>query len=278
MFIGCIFSWGLACALVTGLGLLIGLTLHALHGHATIRAITPIIFFPGCLVHEVGHAIACFLTGRKVEKMHVGTNNGFVQFDSRTGARTPLATFSISFAPMFSCGSCAVLLWHALGSAGLRWTDPMWILELYLFVAMAWGASPSYADLRVAWHSISERPRVTLVETASVGSSLCTVEALNMVGDVAFFTFIGVVVPTYLVLWTLFVYPRRDHEHGQMFSIQSLIPPSCGTPDQCTVAVQSTQGKSTNNVLLGVSRVQGFTLAGVKLSRYERRLLEGRAQ
>jgi hypothetical protein len=107
MVIGTIGAWVGAYAVVFFLGLLLECLFHVFSKSGIARSVKLLLFIPGIVVHEIGHAIACVLTGKRIEKIHFSTHEGYVRYDPGSGIRTPLAYCLIAFASIVSCGTVA---------------------------------------------------------------------------------------------------------------------------------------------------------------------------
>ncbi len=76
---------------------------------------------------------------------------------------------------------------------------------IYLLISVAAGAAPSGADIRIAFHSLSERPRVTAVEVISLAWPILLPDLLGLASDMALLTYLIAMVSSYIVLWKLLV-------------------------------------------------------------------------
>ena len=271
-------AWAGAYAVVLLLGVLVTCVFRFFGNSVTARAISTLLFIPGVVVHEGGHALACLLTGKKIEGIHLGLNEGYVNFDPRTGARTPLASCLVAFAPLLSCGTIAIYLWRYVNETNPGMSLTQLVLFIYLIVAMLYAAVPSGQDCKVAFYAFGERPRVTLIEAVSLIWPLWLPDIIGTTGNIAFAVYFLGAVPTYLVLWLLFVFPRRELERGRLYNAGTLMPYD-GTRDPVAGGmplplVPPLAIETAARVRPRLSRARALELAGVKLSRKERQLLE----
>ncbi len=101
------------------------------------------LFFPGVLVHEAAHAIACFACGIKVHRISVHRSSGMVVHD-KTNAR---ASLLIGIFPLLMGGAIAFILLHEaqrIGSAHFPWS----IFLLWVGFSIAFHAIPSTQDIQ----------------------------------------------------------------------------------------------------------------------------------
>jgi len=280
-------TWVGGYAVILFFGVLIGLAFSLFRGSSIVRAIGIILFLPGTVVHEAGHALACLVTGRKIKAVQVGLHGGAVSYDPRTGARTPLASCLVAFAPLLSCGTCAIFLWRYVDAARASMSLTEYVFYVYLIVAMIWGSVPSGPDFMIAVHSFGERPRVTLIEMISVVWPLWLPDWVGIAGDFALAVYLIGVVSTYLPLWLLFVYPQRNRDRGLMYDVGPLLPSVPGRdpltevgflPPAPRACPHATEAESPLEGAPEVTRAYALILAGVKLSRRERKLMEAETE
>ncbi|OLS15897.1 MAG: hypothetical protein RBG13Loki_0466 [Promethearchaeota archaeon CR_4] len=201
-----IVKWGQFFLLVFAVGFPLNLVVcSVLHSRRWWGDLAKALFVPGAILHELGHAIACLVTGKRIVGTNFGTNpvkGGEVKF-LHTGICTPLAMHAIAFAPVISCGIVvAFILRHiALNQASFGLFD--WVIWLFLLISVTAGAGPSIPDMRVAFHSLRERPRVTLVEVISLVWPAFLPDIIGVTSDWALITYLGTMIATYIVLWIL---------------------------------------------------------------------------
>lgn len=121
---------------------------------AHVLRVWAIVFFPGMIVHEAAHALACVVLGVKVTKIKFwGSACGSVTHHATTGWRN----FVIAIAPFFVNTAAACLLFW-IGHRGVL-AMPFFELSLigkvllfyWLAFALAYFAFPSETDLRSGW-------------------------------------------------------------------------------------------------------------------------------
>ncbi len=213
-------TWGQFILIMFAVGFPLNLAVGTLaHARKWWGELGKALFVPGAVIHELGHAIACLVTGKRITGTNFGTNpkkGGAICFQ-RTGICTPLALHAVAYAPVFSCGIVAavILQYIGLNEASFKLLD--WAIWMYLLVSVAAGASPSFQDMRVAFQSLRERPRVTAVETVSLGWPLILPDLLGVTSDMALITYLIAMVSSYVILWKLLVSPhaRTGLAHGR---------------------------------------------------------------
>ncbi len=183
------------------------------HGRRWVGSLGKALFIPGAIIHELGHAVACLVTGKRITGTNFGTNpmkGGSVNFEM-TGICTPLALHAVAYAPVISCGivTAAILNYISLNEMYFEIMD--YAIWIYLLISVAAGAAPSGADMRIAFHSLSARPRVTAVEVISLAWPILLPDLLGLSSDIALLAYLIAMVCSYIVLWKLLVSP---HPHG----------------------------------------------------------------
>jgi hypothetical protein len=115
--------------------------MHALGRVSGKYLILRLILFPGVIVHELSHAVACLLTGTPIESMSFWTETG----GNVVHHKPKLAVFTqpiISFAP-FPVG-IASLLFLSNYITGVHWIATF--LSIFLMVSIAGTLAPSKTD------------------------------------------------------------------------------------------------------------------------------------
>jgi len=209
-----LFKWGVYFCIVLVVGLPLNFLVVALtRSQRWWGGIGKALFIPGAVIHELGHAVACLVTGKRIVGTNFGTNpakGGSVLFEN-TGICTPFALHAVAYAPVASCGiaSALILNYISLNEANFELLD--WIIWLFLLISITAGAAPSWPDAKLAFQSLRERPRVTLVEAVSLSWPIFLPELLGLASDMALLTYCVAVVVSYAILWKLIVSP---HSHG----------------------------------------------------------------
>ncbi len=201
----------------------IGFPLHSLvcalaRGRRWVKSLGVALFIPGCILHELGHAVTCLVTGKRITGTNFGTNpmktgGGSVNFDY-TGICTPLAMHAVAYAPVISCGIATASILDYLSVAYVTLNLVEKAIWLFLLLSVASGAAPSMPDMKVAFHSLSARPRVTLVEVISLGWPIFLPDLLGVSSDLALLTYLIAMVLSYIILWQILVSPHpHDFRH-----------------------------------------------------------------
>lgn len=191
------------------------------HGRRWVKSLGYALFIPGTILHELGHAVACLVTGKRITGTNFGTNpvkGGAISID-HNGICTPLAYHAIAYAPVVSCGivSAAILDYISLNKMTFTLMD--YAIWLFLLVSVAAGAAPSGADMRIAFHSLSTRPRVTSVELISLVWPIFLPDLVGVTSDMALLVYLIAMVASYIILWKLLVSP---HPHGFRWGLKGI--------------------------------------------------------
>lgn len=119
--------------------------------------IESILLFPGMILHELAHALACILLGVKVTRTKLwGPTGASVTHQATTGWKN----FLVSIAPFFVNTPLALLSFY-IGHAGVHYfafieLEP--ILKIMLFywlgVSFSFFAFPSETDLKSGWRTL----------------------------------------------------------------------------------------------------------------------------
>jgi hypothetical protein len=221
-FLDLLLRWGQFFLIMFAIGLPLNFIVgNLVHAKKWWGELGKTLFVPGAIIHELGHAVACFVTGKRITGTDFGTNplkGGHVNFQN-TGICTPLALHAVGYAPVFSCGIVVALILQYIGlnEASFKMLD--WAIWMYLLISVAAGAAPSLPDMRIAFHSLGERPRVTAVEAISIAWPIFLPDLLGLTSDMALLTYLVAMVGSYIILWKLLVstHPHRARKglgHG----------------------------------------------------------------
>ncbi len=193
---------------------LIGFPLHELvcrliHSRKWWGELGKALFVPGAIIHELGHAFACLVTGKRITGTNFGTRaeGGHVNF-LMTGPCTPLVLHAVAYAPVISCGIVTALIQNYIVRNEMNFEIIESVIWLFLLISIASAAAPSTTDMKLAFHSLGERPRVTLVEAVAVIWPVFLPDLLGVTSDLALVTYLVAMVGTYILLWKLLVSPH----------------------------------------------------------------------
>lgn len=102
---------------------------------------------PGVAVHELSHAIACIVTGARIQQIQLfGADGGFVKYQP---SPLPLSEAVIILAPLWGA---TLVVW---GASELLPFGPLgWLVAAYLVTSVAVTMAPSQADLRIGAGSV----------------------------------------------------------------------------------------------------------------------------
>ncbi len=196
------------------LAFIIGFPLNILvcsmaRGRRWVGSLGKALFIPGAIIHELGHAIACLVTGKKITGTNFGTaaRGGHINFEY-TGLCTPLAMHAVAYAPVISCGIVTAAIWNYIALNEMNFDLVDYIIWIYLLVAVGAGAAPSVQDMKVAFHSLSARPRVTAVEGISLLWPVLLPDLLGVASDMALLTYLVAMIASYIILWRILVSPH----------------------------------------------------------------------
>ncbi len=206
-------GWGQYFLLAFVIGFPLNILVCSLaRGRRWVGSLGKALFIPGAIIHELGHAVACLVTGKRITGTNFGTatRGGHVNFEY-TGLCTPLAMHAVSYAPVISCGIVTAAIWNYIALNEVHFELMDYAIWFYLLVAVGAGAAPSVQDLKVAFHSLSDRPRVTAVEVISIGWPIVLPDLFGVASDLALLTYLVAMVSSYLILWRVLVSP---HPHG----------------------------------------------------------------
>ncbi len=218
-------EWGqyflLAFIIGFPLNLLVGVLMH---GRRWVGSLGKALFIPGAIIHELGHAVACLVTGKRIIGTNFGTaaRGGEVKFIN-TGLCTPLAMHAIAYAPVISCGIVTAAIWNYISLNEVNFQLVDYLVWFYLLVSVGAGAAPSVPDMKIAFQSLSERPRVTIVEGISLGWPVLLPDLLGVASDVALLTYLVAMVSSYILLWKILVSPHSRGRHRAR-GIKNILP------------------------------------------------------
>ncbi len=191
----------------------IGFPLHELvcrliHSRKWWGDVGKALFVPGAIIHELGHAVACLVTGKRITGTNFGTRaqGGHVNF-LMTGPSTPLVLHAVAYAPVISCGIVTALIQNYIALNEMNFEIVDSIIWVFLLISVASGAAPSTTDMKLAFHSLRERPRVTTVEVISLIWPVFLPDLLGVASDLALLTYLIAMISTYIILWKLMVSP-----------------------------------------------------------------------
>ncbi|MCK4326923.1 MAG: DUF3267 domain-containing protein [Candidatus Diapherotrites archaeon] len=134
-----------------------------------------VLLFPGMMLHEISHALACALLGVGVTKVKLwGRRGASVTHSATTGWKN----FAVAIAPFFvNTALAAVALW--VGHAGLQkmvFFEPGKAASLLFFywlgVSFAYYAFPSEADLNSGWKVLWRHYKARLFLQKGIVSTL----------------------------------------------------------------------------------------------------------
>jgi len=136
--------------------------------------IESLLLFPGMLLHEIAHALACLLLGVRITKAKLwGLGGASITHQRTTGWRN----FAVALAPFFVNSSVAVTSFY-VGHIGLEKTVfigsrllPI-LLFYWLGISFAYFAFPSEADLRSGWGELWGHYRSRLLSQAGAFAAL----------------------------------------------------------------------------------------------------------
>jgi len=110
--------------------------------------LTAVIFFPGMVLHELAHAVACFVFGSKVTAIKPwGPSGASVTHAGTTGWKN----FAISLAPFFVNTALAALCFFAAHKLVILGPSAQAAAFYWLGASFAYYAFPSDTDLDSGW-------------------------------------------------------------------------------------------------------------------------------
>ncbi len=130
-----------------------------------------ILTFPGVIVHELAHVLACLSTGTRVIKVRLfrlGNPAGYVMHEKPFGA---WKTILIGTGPFFVntvAGFLIALSASLLRDGGTSTAVAMHVVLIWLAISLAVHSFPSTGDARSIWGTVRDRTCPVPVKIAAV--------------------------------------------------------------------------------------------------------------
>ncbi len=154
--------------------------------------------FPGVVIHELSHLIACLMTRVKILEVRLFIwDSGEGAIGAKIDDRSPITTFFIAFAPVIS-GSiivyCAINLIEEL-----EFSLELILLLGWLIISIVLSCGPSFPDIRIFFYSIIRDLKTTMRDFCFIAFSLLIYASIGqnlffILGNIPFIHFVFIIL------------------------------------------------------------------------------------